>query len=154
MKINFKTFILYLLILSACIKQGEISSFVKVNDKKWLVSDSLKYNFNNIDIKNKHYSQIIIKHKTDYYFQNLILFVNVNDQLDTLNLTLAKKNGSWIGKGVGDTRYYSKKLDNLTIKDTKSVSIIINHAMRNKETNQIKELQGICSIGFKIIKDN
>ena len=82
------------------------------------------------------------------------MFFQLNNQIDTLNLQLAKKNGNWFGKGARDTRFYSKTLKNLNFDKKDSICIVVNHAMRNTNTNQIREIRGISSVGLEIIKED
>ena len=82
------------------------------------------------------------------------MFLQANNQIETNNLHLAKKNGTWNSKGAGDIRFYSKTLKNLNFDKKDSICIVINHAMRSTNTNQIKEIRGISSVGLEIIKED
>ena len=151
MKIKLHHFLIVLALFNSCLKKSNNVSFINIENNTWSVSDTLFFNFKDLDAEKKYYAQLTVKHKTDYYYQNLILFLQANNQIDTLNLQLAKKNGTWNSKGAGDTRFYSKTLKNLNFDKKDSICIVINHAMRNTNTNQIKEVQGISSVGLEII---
>ena len=69
-------------------------------------------------------------------------------------MQFAKKNGTGNSKGAGDTRFYSKTLKNLNFDKKDSICIVINHAMRNTNTNQIREIYGISSVGLEIISED
>ena len=154
MKIKFHYLLIIFALFSSCLKKSNNINFINIENDTWSVSDTLFFNFKDLDTEKKHYAKLTIKHKTDYYYQNLILFLQANNQIDTLNLQLAKKNGTWNSKGAGDTRFYSKTLKNLNFDKKDSISIVINHAMRNTNTNQIREIHGISSVGLEIISED
>ena len=154
MKIKLHYLIIVFVFFSSCLNNNNNVNFINIENDIWSVSDSLFFNFKDLDSEKKYYAKLTVKHKTDYYYQNLILFLQVNNQIDTLNLQLAKKNGTWNSKGAGDTRFYSKSLKNLNFDEKDSICIVINHAMRNNYTNQIREIRGISSVGLEIIKED
>ena len=151
MKIKFHHFLIVFVLFSSCLKKSNNINFINIENDTWLASDTLFFNFKDLDTEKKYYAQLTVKHKTDYYYQNLILFLQANNQIDTLNLQLAKKNGTWNSKGAGDIRFYSKILKNLNFDKKDSICIVINHAMRNTNTNQIREIHGVSSVGLEII---
>lgn len=154
MKIKFHYLLIIFALFSSCLKKSNNINFINFENDTWSASDTLFFNFKDLDTEKKYYAKLTIKHKTDYYYQNLILFLQANNQIDTLNLQLAKKNGTWNSKGAGDIRFYSKTLKNLNFDKKDSVSIVINHAMRNTNTNQIREIHGISSVGLEIINED
>lgn len=154
MKIKFHYLLIIFALFSSCLKKSNNINFINIENDTWSASDTLFFNFKDLDTEKKYYAKLTIKHKTDYYYQNLILFLQANNQIDTLNLQLAKKNGTWNSKGAGDIRFYSKTLKNLNFDKKDSVSIVINHAMRNTNTNQIREIHGISSVGLEIINED
>ena len=154
MKIKPHYVLIVFVLFNSCLKKSKNVNFINIENDIWSVSDSLFFNFKDLDSEKKYYAQLTIKHKTDYYYQNLILFLQANNQIDTINLHLAKKNGTWNSKGAGDIRFYSKTLKNLNFDKKDSICIVINHAMRSTNTNQIKEIRGISSVGLEIIKED
>ena len=52
-------------------------------------------------------------------------------------------------KGARDTRFYSKTLKNLNFDKKDSICIVVNHAMRNTNTNQIREIRGFHQLVLK-----
>jgi len=154
MKIKLHNILIVLILFNSCLKKSNNVNFINIENDIWSVSDSLFFNFKDLDSEKKYNAKLTVKHKTDYYYQNLILFFQLNNQIDTLNLQLAKKNGNWFGKGARDTRFYSKTLKNLNFDKKDSICIVVNHAMRNTNTNQIREIRGISSVGLEIIKED
>ncbi|MBH08676.1 MAG: hypothetical protein CMP71_06635 [Flavobacteriales bacterium] len=154
MKIKFHYFLIVFVLFNSCLKKSKNVNFINIENDIWSVTDSLFFNFKDLDSEKKYFAQLTVKHKTDYYYQNLILFLQANNQIDTLNLQLAKKNGTWNGKGAGDTRFYSKTLKNLNFDKKDSICIVVNHAMRSANTNQIREIRGVSSVGLEIIKED
>ena len=154
MKIKPHYILIIFALFSSCLKKSNNINFINIENDTWSASDTLFFKFKDLDTEKKYYAKLTIKHKTDYYYQNLILFLQANNQIDTLNLQLAKKNGTWNSKGAGDIRFYSKTLKNLNFDKKDSVSIVINHAMRNTNTNQIREIHGISSVGLEIINED
>ena len=154
MKIKSHYFLIVFAFFISCLKKSNNINFINIENDTWSVSDTLFFKFKDLDAEKKYYAQLTVKHKTDYYYQNLILFLKANNQIDTLNLQFAKKNGTWNSKGAGDTRFYSKTLKNLNFDKKDSICIVINHAMRNTNTNQIREIYGISSVGLEIISED
>ena len=154
MKIKSHYFLIVFALFISCLKKSNNINFINIENDTWSVSDTLFFKFKDLDAEKKYYAQLTVKHKTDYYYQNLILFLKANNQIDTLNLQFAKKNGNWNSKGAGDTRFYSKTLKNLNFDKKDSICIVINHAMRNTNTNQIRKIYGISSVGLEIISED
>ena len=154
MKIKLYYFLILFVLFNSCSKKSKNVNFINIENDIWSVSDSLFFKFKDLDSEKKYYAQLTVKHKTDYYYQNLILFLQANNQIDTLNLQLAKKNGTWNSKGAGDTRFYSKTLKNLNFGKKDSICIVIYHAMRSANTNQIRDIRGVSSVGLEIIKED
>ena len=125
MKIKFHYLLIVFALFSSCLKKSNNINFINIENDTWSASDTLFFNFKDLDPEKKYYAKLTIKHKTDYYYQNLILFLQANNQIDTLNLQLAKKNGTWNSKGAGDTRFYSKTLKNLNF-DKSNIMGIVN----------------------------
>ena len=55
----------------------------------------------------------MIRHTTNYRFQNLFLFTEIQSKKDTLEIILSEKNGKWRGKGFGDVKELKIKIYHL-----------------------------------------
>ena len=96
MKIKSHYFLIVFALFISCLKKSNNINFINIENDTWSVSDTLFFKFKDLDAEKKYYAQLTVKHKTDYYYQNLILFLKANNQIDTLNLQFAKKNGTTI----------------------------------------------------------
>ena len=53
-----------------------------------------------------------------------------------------------------ETQGFIQNAKNLNFDKKDSICIVVNHAMRNTNTNQIREIHGISSVGLEIIKED
>ena len=109
MKIKFHYLLIVFAFFSSCLKKSNNINFINIENDTWSASDTLFFNFKDLDTEKKYYAKLTIKHKTDYYYQNLILFLQANNQIDTLNLQLAKKMALGTARGL-ETQGFIQKL--------------------------------------------
>ena len=151
MKIKYNYSLLFFAILVSCGKNHEKTKFVKTNPFSWFQTDSLYYNFENLDPNIEYLTKITVAHNTDYKYQNIIFLIKNQNKIDTINLQLAKKNGTWKGTGVGSKRFYSQEITTRTIKNVNKTSFVLTHSIRDIETSRIKKIKGIASVGLELI---
>lgn len=139
-----------LLFLTSCKNDSE-QVFMKNINGKWNKKSEQKFDFKVKDAQNPKNIIFVVRNNNDYPYSNIRLIVSFLDQktksksTDTLNYTLAKPNGEWLGKGFGETKetLFQYKL-NYKFPANGDYSIGIIQAMRNDV------LVGIEDIGVKI----
>ncbi len=89
---------------------------------------------------------LVLKNNEQYKYSNIYFFItlekpNGTKKTDTLQYRLAKPDGSWIGKGIGNTKENLLLYrENETFTDTGIYKIHVQHGMR---TNQLKGLEDL-----------
>ncbi len=143
----------FLFVITLLVSCGEKSEFVQLNDLNgnWNKNNEQKFDFTISEEQNPRNIIFVVRNNNDYPYSNIRLIVNflnkktAKKQTDTLNYILAEPNGTWLGKGFGETKeiLFQYKL-NYKFPNSGAYSIGITQAMR-KDT-----LQGIEDIGVKI----
>ncbi|WP_423975527.1 gliding motility lipoprotein GldH [Kaistella sp.] len=139
-----------LFFLASCRKDSE-QVFINNLNGKWGAKAEQKFDFKITDAQNPKNIIFVVRNNNDYPYSNIRLIVNLLDgqtkkkSTDTLNYILAEPNGTWLGKGFGDTKeiLFQYKL-NYKFPANGDYSIGIIQAMRNNN------LPGIEDIGIKI----
>ena len=145
---------LFILFFASCEKRGFYDEYKVFEGQSWH-TDSIKEFTFFVDDTIKSYNIILrIRHTTEYDFQNLFLFVQL-DKKDTLEVKLANKDGAWTGKGIGDVRevnYVYKS--NFIFPQNNKVVFKIEQAMRYGDFSKIEKLNNILSLGVSIIEQD
>ena len=94
---------LFIFFLFSCEKRGFYDEYKVFEDQAWHTDSIKEFTFFVEDTIKKYNIILRIRHTTEYDFQNLFLFVQL-DKKDTLEVKLANKEGAWKGKGMGDVR--------------------------------------------------
>ena len=145
---------LFVLFLASCEKRGFYDEYKVFEDQTWH-TDSIKDFTFFVEDTIKSYNIILrIRHTTEYDFQNLFLFVQL-DKKDTLEVKLANKEGEWMGRGIGDVRemdYVYK--NNFIFSQKNKVVLKIEQAMRYGDFSKIEKLNNILSVGVSIIEQD
>ena len=68
-------------------------------NKQWNTDSIVKFEMENTDTSLTYDLYAMIRHTTNYRFQNLFLFTEIQSKKDTLEIILSEKNGKWRGKG-------------------------------------------------------
>ena len=77
MKIKLHNILIVLILFNSCLKKSNNVNFINIENDIWSVSDSLFFNFKDLDSEKKYNAKLTVKHKTDYYYQNLIFVFSV-----------------------------------------------------------------------------
>lgn len=139
-----------LFILSGCNDSSE-KIYMKNINGHWNKNQEQKFDFNINDAQNPKNIIFVVRNNNNYPYSNIRFIVNFLDiktktkSTDTVNYTIAKPNGEWIGKGFGDTKeiLFQYKL-NYKFPENGDYSIGVIQAMRKDN------LPGIEDIGVKI----
>lgn len=99
--------ILSVVILYACNNNVVFEKNVDIPDYRWQISAPLKFEVNVEDTLSKNNFYINLRHASGYAFSNIFLFLKTTTPSgklasDTIEITLAEKNGKWTGDGSGD----------------------------------------------------
>ncbi len=143
---------LFIFLLISCEKRGFYDDYKVFEEQVWHTDSIKKFTFFVEDTIRRYSIILRIRHTTEYDFQNLFLFVEL-DKKDTLELKLANKEGAWTGKGIGDVReveYIYK--NNYIFQQKNKVVFKIEQAMRYGDFSKIEKLNNILSVGVSIIE--
>ena len=148
-------FLLMILCFLAC-NNNMLFKADKEITNTWHTDSVLIFQFSVSDTNATFYSEINIRHTTDYSYKNLFVFIhNTNPSgkmvTDTVECVLADKTGKWKGRGVGDILDFTKMYnDSIFFETSGEYKIEIEQAMRYGELPKIEMLKGIVSIGVSI----
>lgn len=143
--------LIILLIFSSC---GSSSDTVDMKnlDGNWGKKAEQKFSFEIADAQTPKNIIFVVRNNNEYPYSNIRLIVKMNEhqsksvmRTDTLNYILAQPDGTWLGKGFGDTKeiMFQYKL-NYKFPRNGGYTIGITQAMRTDS------LKGIEDIGVKI----
>lgn len=136
--------------LSQCKNHYDYSEMENVNNI-WLKNDTLQFNFEINNPKDKKNISFIVRNNDEYPFSNLYLFIKLKKgnktiiDSDTVSYAVADKTGKWLGTGMGATKeiYYEYK-NGIIFPEAGEYTLSIVQAMR-KDT-----LKGIEDFGVTI----
>ncbi len=142
----------FALLLTGC-KGSFFESYQKVNPSGWDKDSLLAFNVEITDTLQAYNMYLNIRNQGSYEFSNLWLFVDIvapdsTALRDTIEITLAQPDGTWLGKGTSGI--YQLQLPyrkNIIFPYSGEYSITIEQAMRSEK------LEGIQNIGIKIDKN-
>ncbi len=117
--------------------------------KGWNKEVEFVANFEVVEPKKDYDIQFIVRNNNEYPYRNLILFTELEGNKDTLYYELANKDGTWLGKGLGNTKELRLTYKTNYHFDKKGeVSLKVRQAMR------ADTLYGISDFGVIIDKKN
>ena len=123
-------------------------------NKQWNTDSIVKFEMENLDTSLTYDLYAMIRHTTNYRFQNLFLFTEIQGKKDTLEISLSEKNGKWNGRGFGDVKELKIKIaNNIRFGQGLMDDISFEQAMRYQDLEKINELQEILAIGITIQKN-
>ena len=137
---------------TSCFLVEKKQNFFIFEDGIWNSDSIVSFDVYTEDTVNAQSLSIQVRHDIDYDFQNLLLFVYYGGKIDTLDISLCRKNGRWLGKGIGGIRKVNIELKDKIIFQNKKQNISIEQAMRYGNKNKIQNLSSILSIGISIIE--
>jgi len=139
-----------LAILLACSSQIVFEENEKLAHGGWSVEDTLVFNYEVKDTTQLYDIFINVRNDVDYRYSNLFVFFQTSFPdgkiyRDTIEMTLADRQGKWIGRGVGSTRsnsFHFRKDVWFPLEGT--YEFTIQHAMR------MDVLPGITDMGIRL----
>jgi gliding motility-associated lipoprotein GldH len=90
--------------LAACQNHTIYHLYQPVNQTGWGKDDTIHYTFTSPNSSAEKQLEIGIRHKDSYRYRDIWLCIHQSEQIDTVHLYLANKNGNWKGHGFGDMR--------------------------------------------------
>ncbi|MFV0365933.1 MAG: gliding motility lipoprotein GldH [Mangrovibacterium sp.] len=150
-----KHLLFLLCVLGACVScnmNAKYEHFHTIAQKGWDKDSTLTFPVHFNGDQQGYDLKLHIRHKKDYEFSNIWLFVNIESPqgeqlIDTVEFTLAEPSGRWLGSGLGDLFYNELPYkQNVAFPDSGTYNIRIQQAMRDELLN------GIDAIGVSIEK--
>lgn len=136
--------------LIACDKQTVYHSFQSIPAEGWLQKDTLSFNVEVPDSFTYYKLSVEIRNRNDYPYQNLNLSISCHTPdstalpTDTLQITLANKEGKWKGTGWGSLYQSEFPIGSIQIGKPGIYQFKIAYAFPDKV------LSGINDIGIKL----
>lgn len=142
-------FLVIFFILGSCNQFSDNVEMKPLHDG-WKKNQVQNFDFEVKEISPKNV-YLVVRNNDDYPYSNIRFFVTLKNLktkktiVDTLNYTLAKPNGEWLGKGFGNTKeiLFQYKM-NYSFANMGVYQIDVKQAMRKNK------LVGIEDIGIKI----
>lgn len=138
--------------LVACDKQTVYHSFRSIPAEGWQRKDTLSFNVEVPDSFTYYKLSVGIRNRIDYPYQNLNLSISYNtpDSIplptDTLQLTLADKEGKWKGTGWGSLYQSEFPAGSIRVKSPGTYHFKISYTLPDSV------LCGINDIGIKLTR--
>ena len=138
----------------SCNNNVVFDDYKTFSNQEWNMDSLVTFNYTVSDTACENIIKIKLRHTVDYEFQNLFLFVKA-EQVDTIELVLANKEGLWLGTGIGDIREFEFEYKSTQVFANKGErSIVLEQAMRYGSTEKIQVLNNISAIGLSIEKQD
>jgi gliding motility-associated lipoprotein GldH len=148
------TLMLLISLITSCNKRVVFEDYRSLNHAQWNQDTLLIFEINIPDSKKVYDLSFTIRNGGRYAYSNLWLFVAITPpsgkvMTDTLELTLAKPSGEWLGSGLGDLyeRKYPYK-QTIFFPETGKYTISVRQGMRT----QTGILTGIHNFGIALDK--
>lgn len=123
------------------------------NNNTWNTDSIVSFELDNIDTTSSYDLYLMVRHTTNFKFQNLFLFTNFENQQDTLELFLSEKSGRWLGKGFGEIKELKIRIkENVNFKENQGQMFSVEQAMRYEDLEKIINLTEIVAVGIGLYK--
>ena len=138
----------------SCSSNNTYNKYIEIENKSWGAEKKIVFEIPKLEKNKKYNYEIKLRHTIEYKYQNLYIFLNLiykNQQeiKDTIEISLAEKNGKWKGFGVGYVREKKHKINSI-IDHENLKEINIEQAMRYGEQEKIDFLSEVIALGMKI----
>ena len=152
----FPLFVLVLLttFMTSCNKKAVVEDYRSLKNAAWNQDTALVFDINIPDPKKVYDLSFTVRNEGRYAYSNLWIFVTITppsgkELSDTIELTLSKPSGEWLGSGLGDLydrKYPYKKT--IFFPEIGKYTISVRQGMRTQ--NGI--LTGIHDFGISLEK--
>lgn len=121
---------------------------------KWADDEALSFKVDIADTNSAYRFFINLRNSTSYEYNNIYFFLTTEFPggglaRDTIECTLAARDGSWLGRGSGkyrDNRFFIR--ENIIFPEKGTFTFRLNQAMRHKV------LEGISEAGIRLEKQD
>ena len=134
----------------SCQNDSIYEKYHSFENNMWNTDTVVSFTVNTKDSLTNYDATLMIRHTTEYDYQNLFLFTKSSNIKDTLEIYLADKAGKWNGSGFGDVRELTIPFFTAKQLNIKNNLFHIEQAMRYAEKDKIINLKGIKAIGLRI----
>jgi gliding motility-associated lipoprotein GldH len=146
-----KLFILLLLsfLLISCEKNVFFQDTKKIEGEKWMTNKPCEFTVGVANVNRNYDFYVNVRNTADYKFSNLYLFLNTTfpggtSSVDTLECTLARPDGKWLGAGFGRMNYLQIPIKmNVRFPRAGTYKFNLSQAMRG-------DVEGIVDVGLRI----
>ena len=137
----------------SCQNENKKEVYRSFNNNTWNTDSIVSFELDNIDTTSSHDLYLMVRHTTNFKFQNLFLFTNFENQQDTLELFLSEKSGRWLGKGFGEIKELKIRIkENVNFKENQDQIFSVEQAMRYEDLEKIINLTEIVAVGIGLYK--
>ena len=137
----------------SCQNENKKEVYHSFNNNTWNTDSIVSFELDNIDTTSSHDLYLMVRHTTNFKFQNLFLFTNFENQQDTLELFLSEKSGRWLGKGFGEIKELKIRIkENVSFKENQDQRFSVEQAMRYEDLEKIINLTEIVAVGIGLYK--
>ena len=137
----------------SCQNENKKEVYHSFNNNSWNTDSIVSFELDNIDTTSPHDLYLMVRHTTNFKFQNLFLFTNFENQQDTLELFLSEKSGRWLGKGFGEIKELKIRIkENVNFKENQDQIFSVEQAMRYEDLEKIINLTEIVAVGIGLYK--
>ena len=137
----------------SCQNENKKEVYHSFNNNTWNTDSIVSFELDNIDTTSSHDLYLMVRHTTNFKFQNLFLFTNFENQQDTLELFLSEKSGRWLGKGFGEIKELKIRIkENVNFKENQDQIFSVEQAMRYEDLEKIINLTEIVAVGVGLYK--
>ena len=137
----------------SCQNENKKEVYHSFNNNTWNTDSIVSFEFDNVDTTSSHDLYLMVRHTTNFKFQNLFLFTNFENQQDTLELFLSEKSGRWLGKGFGEIKELKIRIkENVNFKENQDQIFSVEQAMRYEDLEKIINLTEIVAVGIGLYK--
>ena len=137
----------------SCQNENKKEVYHSFNNNTWNTDSIVSFELDNVDTTSSHDLYLMVRHTTNFKFQNLFLFTNFENQQDTLELFLSEKSGRWLGKGFGEIKELKIRIkENVNFKENQDQIFSVEQAMRYEDLEKIINLTEIVAVGIGLYK--
>lgn len=134
----------FVFLLSSCMKTNTFQKVENIKGLQWSSKQKIKFNIDITDTNATYTAYFNLRHTDAYLFSNIWINTLLVDPsakiLDNarIEILLAKENGEWLTRGMGDIWEHKKILfEKMKFKTKGSYQIQISHDMRTDPLPQI-----------------
>ncbi|MCL7988445.1 gliding motility lipoprotein GldH [Sphingobacterium sp. lm-10] len=143
-------FFLGLLLLASCDPHIAYEKNTRINDCRWNRDSVAQFDVHIVDASQPYEVSVTIRHNNFYPYNNLVFSLEQrpalkDDTTGTVELSLAKSDGRWIGQSAGNLYLINHTvLERYHFPDTGMYQFSVKHHMEDHQ------LRGITDVGLKI----